>query len=77
MPQILIDRERCKACALCVEACPQGVLSIGRTLNAHGYNFAEVRHATRCLGCQLCCIACPDSAIEMRASAVLYDTYGA
>jgi 2-oxoglutarate ferredoxin oxidoreductase subunit delta len=75
MPQILIDQNRCKACALCVEACPQGVLAMGTTLNAHGYIFAQASRPTRCLGCRLCCLACPDSAIQMRASGVIYECF--
>jgi len=66
VPQIRIDRDVCKGCELCVKACPQGILAMGKELNAKGYFFAKVAEQPRCLGCRLCCIACPDVAIEMR-----------
>lgn len=75
MPQIVIDQRRCKACALCVDACPQGVLSMGTALNDHGYSFVVAARPTRCLGCRLCCLACPDGAIELRATGMLYECY--
>ena len=72
MARVLIDRERCKGCELCVQACPQGVLALGRGFNAKGYAVAEVVKPRHCLGCRLCCIACPDVAIEMRVAGTLY-----
>ena len=72
MPRILIDRERCKGCLQCVQACPQGVLALGKAFNAKGYAVAEIVAPRRCLGCRLCCIACPDVAVEMRVAGTLY-----
>jgi 2-oxoglutarate ferredoxin oxidoreductase subunit delta len=70
--QIVIDRDRCKGCELCVAACPQQILRMGRELNAKGYFFAGVAEPKRCIGCRLCCIACPDVAIEMNVSGTMY-----
>jgi 2-oxoglutarate ferredoxin oxidoreductase subunit delta len=70
--QILIDRERCKGCGQCVQACPQGSLAIGSRRNAHGYAAAEVVRPRRCLGCRLCGIACPDTAIQVCVQGILY-----
>ena len=28
MPRILIEKDRCKGCELCVHACPQNILAI-------------------------------------------------
>jgi len=70
--QILIDRDRCKGCELCVHACPQKVLTLGRDLNSKGYFFARMAEGMRCIGCRLCCITCPDVAIQMRVSATMY-----
>jgi 2-oxoglutarate ferredoxin oxidoreductase subunit delta len=72
VPQILIDRERCKGCLQCVQACPRGVLALGKAFNTKGYAVAEVVAPRRCLGCRLCCIACPDVAVEMRVTGTLY-----
>jgi len=65
MPRIVVDETRCKGCERCIEACPQGVISISKELNAKGYFFAVPSQQPRCLGCRLCAINCPDVAIEV------------
>jgi 2-oxoglutarate ferredoxin oxidoreductase subunit delta len=72
VPQILIDRDLCKGCELCVNACPQKILAMGKEINANGYVFASVAEQKRCIGCRLCCITCPDVAIQMRVSGTMY-----
>jgi 2-oxoglutarate ferredoxin oxidoreductase subunit delta len=72
VPQILIDRERCKGCEQCVQACPQHILALAAEINTGGYTFAQVAEPRRCIGCRTCCIACPDLAIQMRVTGTLY-----
>ncbi len=72
MAQVLIDRDRCKGCELCVQACPQHVLAISPDLNRKGNFFARVARPRHCIGCRLCGIACPDAAIELQVSGTLY-----
>ncbi len=72
MARILIDRDLCKGCELCVNACPQKILALGREINAKGYFFAHVAEAKRCIGCRLCCVTCPDMAIQMMVSGTMY-----
>lgn len=72
MSQIVIDPDLCKGCELCVHACPQGILAMGKEINAKGYFFASVVEQKRCIGCRLCCITCPDVAIQMRVSGTMY-----
>lgn len=72
MAEVLIDRDRCKGCELCVGACPQKVLAISRELNGRGSFFARVARPRHCIGCCMCAIACPEAAIEVRVSGTLY-----
>ncbi|MGB2986065.1 MAG: ferredoxin family protein [Phycisphaerae bacterium] len=65
MPRIVVDEKRCKGCERCVEACPQGVISMSDKLNEKGYFFAVPKDQPKCLGCMLCAISCPDVAIEV------------
>lgn len=58
----VIEGFRCKSCGLCVEVCPKKALSIGKTLNASGYEMVEV-DKEKCILCGLCRIVCPDVAI--------------
>jgi len=62
--KIDIDKERCKGCGLCVEACPQGLIRIAAASNRMGYFFAEPC-GTGCTGCAICALMCPDLAIEV------------
>jgi 2-oxoglutarate ferredoxin oxidoreductase subunit delta len=70
--QIVINPDLCKGCELCVHACPQQILGMGKKMNAKGYFYAEVEEQKRCIGCRLCCITCPDVAIEMHSHGTMY-----
>ncbi len=62
----VIDRERCKGCALCVGACPEKILALSRdTFNRQGVPFAECFDESRCTACLSCAIVCPDMAIRI------------
>ncbi len=64
--RIVINEDRCKGCALCVEACPPGVIRIADRLNAMGYKPAELYDpAFQCSGCALCAMVCPDAGITV------------
>ena len=60
---VWVDESRCKACDICVDVCPTGVLSMRldptNTLGA----MVEVEHADYCIGCRECELQCPDFAI--------------
>ncbi len=72
MPQILVDKERCKGCERCVAACPQEILGMSREMNSKGYFVAQVVEPKRCIGCRLCCITCPDVALDMNIHGAMY-----
>ena len=62
---IVVDTERCKGCALCVEACPQDVIALAKNVNGSGYPFVEVVSQDNCIGCAACAIVCPDGCITV------------
>jgi 2-oxoglutarate ferredoxin oxidoreductase subunit delta len=67
---IRINRDLCKGCGLCIEACPKGTIIMSEKLNIKGYRPAEYTENEnsknrKCTGCALCAIVCPDVAIEV------------
>jgi 2-oxoglutarate ferredoxin oxidoreductase subunit delta len=65
MGKIIVNRERCKACALCTLACPKKLILFSQEANSQGFYPAELSSDTECTGCTLCAEACPDVAIEV------------
>jgi NAD-dependent dihydropyrimidine dehydrogenase PreA subunit len=56
---VKIDREECKGCGLCIEACPPKCLEFEPDLSAYGVHPA--RYAGEgCTGCGICFYACPE-----------------
>lgn len=60
-----IDREVCKGCSICVEACTRAVLSLHGKVNSKGYHYAYMEHPEGCIGCSDCAIVCPDTCITV------------
>jgi 2-oxoglutarate ferredoxin oxidoreductase subunit delta len=65
MGKIIVNRERCKACALCTLACPKKLILFSQEANSQGFYPAELSSQEECTGCALCAEACPDVAIEV------------
>jgi 2-oxoglutarate ferredoxin oxidoreductase subunit delta len=64
--KIEIDEHFCKGCGLCVDACPQHLISITDQVSAKGYYPAQCKDPdNKCTGCALCARVCPDVAIEV------------
>ena len=68
MPQkgrVDVDEKFCKACELCVQACPQDVLALSASrINTRGYHPVELIQAG-CTGCGICAIVCPEAALAV------------
>ncbi len=58
-PAIAVDKVKCTACNICVEACPQDVYELAE--------FAIVSHPERCISCGHCVALCPEDAIAHEA----------
>ena len=68
--KIVIDRERCKGCQLCIEVCPNHRIGGRGALNKKGYSPAHFKEDAQegekgCTGCAQCATVCPEVAIEV------------
>ena len=62
---IVVDRERCKGCGVCVSVCPCEVLALSAEVNGKGYPVARSARLYACTGCASCAVICPDSVITV------------
>lgn len=66
MEKVIIDKERCKGCDLCVSVCPKKILRLSPDeINAKGYSPAECIDQDECIACGFCFTICPDFAITI------------
>ena len=61
---IVIDREKCKGCAVCTTACPNDVIALAEEVNGKGYHYAQSVN-DECIGCSNCAVVCPDGVITV------------
>ncbi|MBL7211564.1 MAG: 4Fe-4S binding protein [Desulfobacteraceae bacterium] len=57
--EVIINREWCKGCGICVAFCPKKVLDLDDEEKACWVN------PEKCINCGLCELRCPDVAIEL------------
>ncbi len=65
MNRLQIDRDRCKACRLCIGVCQRKLLDLTEDLNAKGFHPIEIKNLEKCTACGLCAIVCPEGSIEV------------
>jgi 2-oxoglutarate ferredoxin oxidoreductase subunit delta len=61
---VVIDREKCKGCGVCVVNCPNKILRLAKNVNGKGYNYCEP-FEDNCIGCASCAMVCPDGVISV------------
>jgi 2-oxoglutarate ferredoxin oxidoreductase subunit delta len=62
---VRIDERLCKACRLCVDFCPKGVLALADRLSERGVTPAEAQAPEACIGCRNCTTVCPEGCVEL------------
>ena len=66
MPKITINKDLCKGCGLCAEACPKRIIEPARNeINKKGHNPVRVTDEKACIGCAFCALMCPDCVIKV------------
>lgn len=63
--RIVIDRERCKECHLCILACKEALIVATAEFNSRGYHPVAPKDGEACTGCTMCAVMCPEAAIEV------------
>jgi 2-oxoglutarate ferredoxin oxidoreductase subunit delta len=66
---IIIDRNLCKGCNICVEVCTPGTLELVDAPDKWEGSVVQVKDVELCNFCRLCEIQCPDFAIRVVRSA--------
>jgi 2-oxoglutarate ferredoxin oxidoreductase subunit delta len=60
---VWVNTDRCKACDICVDSCPAGVLSMKLEPTSVLGAMISVVYPDACIGCNECELCCPDFAI--------------
>ncbi len=59
LKQLIINRDWCKGCGICVKFCPRQVLELD------GKDKSVCMRPEACICCMMCELRCPDLAIEI------------
>lgn len=66
MNKVTFNKQLCKGCGLCVDACPRKILALDKTeINAKGYHPATMTDQSKCIACAMCAMMCPDVVIKV------------
>ncbi|MCJ7856915.1 4Fe-4S binding protein [Lachnospiraceae bacterium NSJ-143] len=63
---VKFDEALCKACCLCMTACPKDLIVLNTEItNDSGYTPAMMSDMESCIGCCSCARMCPDCVITI------------
>lgn len=63
---VVVDKDRCKGCDLCVVSCPTDVLELEPCeVNDRGYHYVYMKDPDACIGCANCGYVCPDACLTV------------
>ncbi len=65
MEKVIFDLDSCKACGLCVAACPVNIIEFSSRTNLQGFRPAMVKRQEECISCGNCARFCPDAVITV------------
>jgi 2-oxoglutarate ferredoxin oxidoreductase subunit delta len=60
---VWVNTNNCKACDICVDVCPSGVLGMKYEITSTLGAMISIDHPEACIGCMECELSCPDFAI--------------
>jgi len=63
--KVMIKKDKCKGCGLCIVYCPVKHLEFSAKLNKKGVKFAKEKKTNQCIGCGFCFDMCPECCIEV------------
>lgn len=63
MAKVILNKEKCKGCYLCLDVCPKHSLVISKELNSKGFQPVVFKDGGECAGCCMCARMCPDCCI--------------
>lgn len=66
MDSIIVRKERCKQCGLCITHCAKKAITFSEKFNDAGYSYVTVDESV-CIKCGMCYIMCPDGVYEVTA----------
>ncbi len=64
LKELIINRDWCKGCEICIKYCPKQVLELDHE------DKAEAVRVEDCIACKMCELRCPDLAIEVQTEEV-------
>ena len=65
---VLVARDRCKGCELCIAACPTHALELDLAqVNPLGHHPVRLVDPAACTSCAFCARVCPDAVLTVLA----------